>query len=393
MKIIQSLLDTDYYKLTMGMVVFNRFPDVNVKYEFKCRNQTIEFTPELCWEITDAVNQFCQLRFKKEEIDYLATIPYFKKSYLEFLRLYQPNINHIKVHSDGNMGLAIDIEGPWFTTIYYEVPLLAIVNEVVFKAKHDKATAYIAGEKNLAEKLTFLRECETPFTFMDFGTRRRYSCEWQYNVVKTILNDEIVARRFFGTSNVMLAKEFGVKPVGTMAHEFLMAAQALTRISESQKFAFQTWAEEYRGDLGIALSDVVGMDAFLRDFDLYFSKLFDGARHDSGDPLVWGDKLVEHYKRMKIDPMTKLAVFSDGLTFLKIAEIAKYFEGRIRCSFGIGTDLTNDLVDKPLNIVIKLVKTNGRPVAKISDSPGKQMCKDQGYLEYLSKVFNIKLKD
>ncbi|NQV00446.1 MAG: nicotinate phosphoribosyltransferase, partial [Parcubacteria group bacterium] len=174
------------------------------------------------------------------------------------------------------------------------------------------------------------------------------------------------------------------------AHEFLQAAQALVRVQDSQKFAFQQWAEEYRGKLGIALSDVVGMDAFLKDFDLYFCKLYDGARHDSGDPIVWCEKLIRHYENNGIDPKTKTAVFSDGLTFPKALALAKEFEGRIKTSFGIGTNLTNDMGITPLQIVIKMVECNGQPVAKISDSQGKEMCKDKAYLTHLKGVFNIK---
>jgi len=204
---------------------------------------------------------------------------------------------------------------------------------------------------------------------------------------------EILAKElpdnFIGTSNVDLARRYNLKPIGTMAHEFIQAAQALTRIKDSQKFAFDTWAKEYRGDLGIALSDCLGFEAFLNDFDMFFSKLFDGARHDSGDPYIWGEKLIAHYESFGIDPITKSAVFSDGLDFSKAIEIHETFKDRIKVSFGIGTNITNDTGFKAPQIVIKMTECDGRPVAKISDSKGKMMCKDDDYLKYLASVFNI----
>ncbi len=181
--------------------------------------------------------------------------------------------------------------------------------------------------------------------------------------------------------------QFGLRPFGTMAHEFLQACQALVALPDFQKFAFDTWMQEYRGDLGIALSDVVGMEAFLRDFDKLFCKAYDGARHDSGDPVEWGEKLIAHYRKMGIDPAAKAAVFSDSLDIPKAIQLARHFDGRIRTSFGIGTNLTNDLGFEPLSIVIKMTECSGRPVAKLSDSPGKTMCRDDAYLDYLRRVF------
>jgi nicotinate phosphoribosyltransferase len=175
-----------------------------------------------------------------------------------------------------------------------------------------------------------------------------------------------------------------------MGHEYLQACQALgPRLRDSQVFALETWAKEYRGDLGIALSDVYGLDAFLRDFDMYFCKLFDGARHDSGDPFVWGERIIEHYLANRVDPRTKALVFSDALTFPLAIQIARRFQGRVRVSFGIGTNLTNDLGLQPLQIVIKMVRCNGQPVAKVSDAPEKTMCDDPAYLGYLRHVFDL----
>jgi nicotinate phosphoribosyltransferase len=270
------------------------------------------------------------------------------------------------------------------------VPILAIVSEVFFREIHSHPD-FEVGKEKLYEKIRLVKMSNQEgldFGFSDFGTRRRFSFEWQDQVIR-ILKEELPGN-FRGTSNVFLAKKYGITAIGTMAHEWLMAAQALgPRLSNSQRFALEHWAQEYRGDLGIALSDVVGFDAFLADFDMYFSKLFDGCRHDSGDPFEWGDRLIAHYEKNKVDARAKTAVFSDGLSFTKALEIARYFRGRIRTSFGIGTNLTNDISDKAIQIVIKMTRCQGSPIAKISDTPGKLMCPDANYLEYLKNVFSL----
>jgi nicotinate phosphoribosyltransferase len=285
--------------------------------------------------------------------------------------------------------LEITIKGSWLHTILYEIPILAIVNEVYFR--NTQPTPNLEeGRARLRTKLALARSAPASlgFTFTDFGTRRRFSYAWHDEVIATCKAE--MGGQFVGTSNVHLAMKHGLTAIGTMAHEYLQACQALgPRLRDSQKFGFQTWADEYRGDLGIALSDVAGMKAFIRDFDLYFCKLFDGARHDSGDPFAWGDTLIQHYNDMRIDPRTKTLVFSDGLSMEKAIDLANYFAGRAKLGFGIGTNLTNDLGYEPLQIVIKMVRCDGQPVAKVSDTPGKTMCDDVGYLTYLKQVFEI----
>jgi nicotinate phosphoribosyltransferase len=223
----------------------------------------------------------------------------------------------------------------------------------------------------------------------DYGTRRRYSRNWHEEVIVGLRDS--LGENFAGTSNVWLAMRLGVLPLGTMAHEYLQACQALgARLRDSQTYGFEVWAREYRGDLGIALSDVYGIDAFLRDFDLYFCKLFDGARHDSGDPFDWGERLIRHYEANRVDPRTKTLIFSDSLNVPLAIELYRRFRDRTRLAFGIGTNLTNDLGFRPLQIVIKMVRCNGQPVAKLSDSPEKTMCDDPAYLAYLRQVFQIR---
>ncbi len=384
--IIESLLDTDLYKFTMMQVVLHHFPQANVEYRFKCRNEGVDLR-----EYVDAINaeldELCKLRFTSDELEYLRGLRFIKDDFVEFLRLFQLNRDYINVSV--NDELEIVIQGPWLHTIMFEVPVLAIVNQIYFADQHYDPD-YSEGERRLYDKIDLVKSHHdsSGFILSDFGTRRRFSRDWQEKVV--VILKEHLAKNLSGTSNLYLAKKYGLTPIGTMAHEFLQAAQALgPRLRDSQKFALETWAQEYRGDLGIALSDVVGFDAFLNDFDLYFSKLFDGARQDSGDPFEWGEKLIEHYEKLHIDPKTKRMIFSDSLDFPLALRIYDCFHERCNVAFGIGTNLTNDLGYQPLQIVIKMTRCNGQPVAKISDSPGKLMCKDDGYLTYLKSVFQI----
>lgn len=385
--IIDSLLDTDLYKLTMMQSVLHQFPGAHVTYEFKCRDKGIDFKP-VTERIKSEINHLCSLSFTESELSFLDNLSFISDDFVQFLRIFKLNEDFISVSEDE---FAITIKGPWLHTILFEVPVLAIINESYFN-HHFKNPDYETGEKKLQEKIDLIKKSnrtDLNFKFSDFGTRRRFSRDWQERII-TILMKE-VPENLFGTSNVLFAKKHNLTPIGTMAHEWLMCAQNLgPKLADSQKFALEKWVQEYRGNLGIALSDVVGFDAFLNDFDLYFAKLFDGCRHDSGDPFEWGEKLIKHYDNLKINPLTKSAVFSDGLSFTKAIEIASHFRGRILTSFGIGTNLTNDLGYTPIQIVIKIVECEGSPVAKISDSSGKQMCKDPEFLKYLKKVFKIK---
>jgi nicotinate phosphoribosyltransferase len=384
---LQSLLDTDLYKFTMMQVVFHHFPGAEVEYRFKCRDADVDLRP-YAGEIRAHIAELCGLRFVEDELAYLNELRFIKSDFVDFLRLFYLQERYIEVRDDGPE-LEIIIRGPWLHTILFEVPVLAIVNETYFRHRHPQPD-FRQGEERLSEKIRQIQQAddEPCFRFSDFGTRRRFSRLWQQRVVERL--KEALPRNFAGTSNVWLAKQYGLMPIGTMAHEFLQAAQALgPRLVDSQRYAFETWAEEYRGDLGIALSDVVGMNAFLRDFDLYFCKLFDGMRHDSGDPIDWTDKVLAHYRRHRIDPRAKNLVYSDNLTVPKALGLYARFKDQARVSFGIGTSLTNDLGYRPLNIVIKMIECNGQPVAKLSDSPGKTMCRDETYLAYLRQVFQV----
>jgi nicotinate phosphoribosyltransferase len=229
-----------------------------------------------------------------------------------------------------------------------------------------------------------------PFEFFDFGTRRRFSREWHDEVIATLARE--VPQYFRGTSNVELAFKHGLVPIGTMAHEHMQKHQGLgtVQLRRSVRAALEEWVQEYRGDLGIALTDVITTDAFLRDFDLYYAKLFDGVRHDSGDPDEWARKVLEHYKRLRIDARTKRLVFSNALTFDESFRLYKQWGDAAQHGSGIGTWLSNDMGLTPLNIVMKLKQVNQQPVAKISDDPSKALGEDPVFLAYLKQVFDVK---
>ncbi len=394
--IITSLLDTDLYKFTMMQVVLHQFPGAQVEYKFKCRNPGMNLAPYAA-EIREEIRSLCTLRFSDSELAYLRGMRFIKSDFVDFLGLFRLNEKYITITPLPNGELDICVQGPWLHTILFEIPVLAIVNEVYFR-NTQKMPRLQDGRKRLDAKIDLLHaDGLADLKIADYGTRRRFSKAWHEEVLRVLaakLGTSAPEGQFAGTSNVLFAMKLGFTPLGTMAHEYLQAAQALgPRLRDSQIFAFESWAKEYRGDLGIALSDVYGMSAFLRDFDMYFCKLFDGARHDSGDPFSWGERLIAHYKANRVDPKTKILIFSDGLTVPRTIELYQRFRGRCQLAFGIGTNLTNDLGDPPdhvpLQIVMKLVKCNGQPVAKLSDTPSKNMCEDEKYLGYLRQVFEI----
>ncbi len=406
--IITSLLDTDLYKFTMMQAVLHQFPGAQVEYRFKCRNARAQSAPgatdvdlaPFADEIRAEIRGLCTLHFQEPELAYLRSMRFIKSDFVDFLGLFSLNEKYITVTGLPSGEIDITIRGPWLHTILFEIPVLAIVNEVYFRNTRAKPDLD-EGRRRLDLKIEQLRGAElSDLKIADYGTRRRFNKDWQEEVLRVLAerlgthqrpgSPANLVGQFAGTSNVLFAMKLGLTPLGTMAHEYLQACQALgPRLRDSQIYGFETWAKEYRGDLGIALSDVYGLDAFLRDFDMYFCKLFDGARHDSGDPFQWGERMLAHYARNRVDPRTKTLIFSDGLTVPRTIELYKQFRGRCQLAFGIGTNLTNDLGYEPLQIVIKMVRCNGQPVAKLSDTPSKNMCDDERYLGYLRQVFNI----
>ncbi len=394
--VISSLLDTDLYKFTMWQALLHRHPQTQAEYRFVCRNRPAYPLAELEGEVNAALDQLCALRFTQPELDYLGGLRFIKSDFIDFLRIFQFQRGFIEARAEGD-GLSIVARGPQVHVMGFEIFVLAIVNELYFR-RMDQAGALAEGRARLAAKLGRLRRlageapCRHPFEMFDFGLRRRFSGSWQREVVQTLASE--APQWFKGTSNVLLARDLNLVPIGTMAHEYLQTYQSLgVRLRDFQQAALEDWVQEYRGDLGIALTDTVGMNAFLADFDLYFAKLFDGLRHDSGDPVAWGEKALAHYARLRIDANTKRLVFSDGLDLDRAIDLYRHFGDRVQLGFGIGTQLTNDMGDapqlQPLHIVMKIVRANGQPVAKLSDSPGKTLCDDETFLAYLRQVFDV----
>jgi nicotinate phosphoribosyltransferase len=394
--VVQSLLDTDLYKFTMMQTILHRFPAVPAEYTFKCRNVP-DGKPLTSFidEINRELDALCNLRFTEAELEYLRGLRFIKSDFVDFLALFRLVRGFIQVRPSAKAGeIEILARGPMIHVMLFEIYVLSIVNELYFR-QFPEQESLEKGALRLADKIAAVQRAEpdlakviNPFQVFDFGTRRRFSRRWHEIVVRTLQKE--LPEYLRGTSNVDLARRLGLTPIGTMAHEYLQAHQALGyRLKDFQKAALENWVQEYRGDLGIALTDTVGMDAFLADFDLYFAKLFDGLRHDSGDPVAWGEKALAHYAKLKVDPRTKSLVFSDGLTLPKAIDLHLHFGNRARTAFGIGTNLTNDCGPTPLNIVMKLTRCDGQPVAKISDSPGKLMCEDAAFIQYLASVFGV----
>lgn len=390
--IITSLLDTDLYKFTMWQPMLHLYPDNQAVYSFLCRNTPGYPLAELREEVEQQLDHLCTLRFDEEGLQFLGSRGYLKSDFIDFLRIFQFQRRYLTVSTTGE-DLVITARGPQVHVMGFEIFVLSIVNELYFR-RFDEDKALTEARLRLAKKIEMIRNAgpiiaklKHPLEIFDFGARRRWSFAWQDEMVATLVKE--LPEYFKGTSNVLLAMKYDITAIGTMAHEWLQMFQGVgVQLRNFQKAALEAWVQEYRGQVAIALTDVVGMDAFTQDFDLYFAKLFDGLRHDSGDPFVWGEKALAHYAKLRVNTDSKRLVFSDGLTVPKALALHAHFADRVQCGFGIGTNLSNDTGIEPLNIVMKLVQCNGQPVAKLSDSPGKTLCTDETFLAYLRQVFN-----
>lgn len=397
-QIINSLLETDMYKFSMGQTIFHQFTSYKTTWTFKCRNKDVHFTEEMVEEIKEQVKAFCQLRFTEEELEYLDNITWIKGTYVDFLRLWQPRYEEFTITTDAPCGLAIDAAGTWLNTSMYEIPVLAIVNEVYFRMAYDYDVLLKQFKRRLDEKVRLLEEDTYRLSdFSEFGLRRRLSAEAQEMAIKALAEVELPEdSHFIGTSNVYLAKKFNLKPVGTMAHEWIMCTgqgNHKHNPAYSNWYALDAWVKEYGILNGIALTDTITTDCFLRDFQLTYATLFSGVRHDSGDPYEWGDKMIAHYNSLGIDPRTKTLLFSDSLDFERATALYDYFKDKAKVAFGIGTFISNDTDEDALNIVMKTTKCNGMDVAKISDVAGKGMCKNPDYVDYLNRCIDYRMKN
>jgi nicotinate phosphoribosyltransferase len=390
--IIRSSTDDDFYKITMGQAAYHAHPAADTEWALRVRSQE-DLTPYI-GEIRDAIDQLQYLENSQDMLRHLRGLPYMKPDYIDYLEDFHLKPRYVHV-GQSNGQLEIRARGPWVGVSPFEIKILAIVSEIRNRHVYPDLSLEQVRE-SLYKKFDWLQVNATAeeladFKVADFGTRRRISFNAQEEVVKTMVRD--FPGVFVGTSNIHIARDSNIRCIGTNAHEFYQAFQQLgPRLIDSQKAALDAWVHEYRGEVGVCLTDVINLDAFLADFDSYYAKLFDGCRHDSGDPKKWGDRLIAHYESLRIDPRTKTLIFSDGLNLGDRAlDILRHFRGRINVSFGIGTDLTNGVEGvKPLSIVMKMVTCQGQPVAKISDTPGKSQCESPEYLAYLRNVFNVK---
>ncbi len=389
--IVTSLLDTDLYKFNMDQVIFHKHTDLSGDYYFLCRNPGVVFTREMFTEINAQIDHLCSLRFSPDELDYLRSIRYIKGDYVEFLRLWHPIRDYVETSLEADGTLNVIVRGPLFSAMQFEIYLLEIINEVYFRMRHDYDALRKEAEARLNAKIEAFRAGKYTFTFAEFGCRRRLSREWEDEVVRRLAKE---TKNCVGTSNVYLARKYRLKPIGTYAHEFVQMYQGIDSIplAYTNHYALEDWYDEYRGDNGTALSDTLTTDLFLLDFNRAMVNNFNGVRHDSGNPFEWGEKLIDHYRRYGVDPKTKLLLFSDSLDFDRAQALYDHFSDRIKVSFGIGTFCSNDTGVEPLNIVIKLQTVNGRAVAKLSDTPGKAMCRDTEYLEYLKRSVDFRLQ-
>ena len=390
--IVVSLLDTDAYKFTMDQVMFHKHTDLSGEYYFKCRNEGVKFTEEQFKEINEQIDHLCTLYFTKEELDYLRSIRFIKNDYVEFLRLWHPIRDYVETRLDDGE-LSVRVSGPLFSVMQFEIYLLEIINEVYFRMHPEFSyeDLLLSAKIRLEDKLLKFKSHVYDFRFAEFGCRRRLSREWEDEVVRRFATE---TNNMVGTSNVYLAMKYNLTPIGTYAHEFIQMYQGIDSIplAYTNHYALKDWYDEYKGDLGTALTDTITTDLFLLDFDRAMCNNFTGVRHDSGDPYEWGEKIINHYKKYGIDPKTKTLLFSDSLNFDKAQRLYNAFRDKAKVSFGIGTFVSNDTKAEALNIVVKLQTVNGKPVAKLSDVPGKTMCRDDRYIRALTNAIEFRLE-
>ena len=395
--IITSLLTQDLYKFSMGQAIYHQFSDYKTTWTFKCRNKDVHFTKEMLEEIKEQIEAYCELRFTEEELDYLGQITWLKESYVDFLRLWQPRFADFIIDDEASWGLRVEATGTWLNTSMYEVPVLAIINEVYFRMSGGYDDRMVSFERKLDEKIQWLADGKYQIgSFSEFGLRRRLSGEAQELAVDKLRKADLGTSRFVGTSNVYLAKKFNLKPVGTMAHEWIMCTgqgNHKHNPAYSNWYALDAWVKEYGVLNGTALTDTITTECFLKDFQLTFATLFSGVRHDSGDPFEWAEKMISHYTELGIDPKTKTLLFSDSLDFERADKIWKNLHDRINVAFGIGTYISNDTDVEALNIVMKVTDCNNMDVAKISDVSGKGMCKNPDYVDYLQRCIDWRIQN
>lgn len=390
--IIESLLDTDFYKFNMNQLMFHKYQKPIGEYHFKCRNKDVTFSEEMLQEINEQIDHLCTLTFQKEELNYLSSISFIKDDYIKFLSTFKLNRSYVDCHLNDKKELICVVKGPCYLAMPFEIYLLEIINEVYFRLKYDYQELLKEAKERLDNKINKMQNGTYTFKFAEFGCRRRLSREFQDYMVKEFVTK---TKNCVGTSNVYLAMKYNVTPIGTYAHELVQMYQGIDGldIAFDNKYTMDDWYEEYKGANGIALTDTLTTDLFLLDFDFNNASRYKGVRHDSGDPYEWGEKILSHYEKLGINTKEKTLLFSDSLNFDKAQALFDYFKDRAIVSFGIGTYCSNDTDEQALNIVIKLQRVNGKPVAKLSDVDGKTMCLDDNYLKKLKEIVENRVKN
>jgi nicotinate phosphoribosyltransferase len=373
--IIKSILDTDLYKLSMNFWVLEHYSEVEVEYTFSNRDKSMIFNKDAVNEIIRQIELMSKLKLTDCEYDWMKCNLYFLPiTYRQYLAAYRFNPSQVKIKLEKNGELNLNIKGKWRDCILWEVPVMAIISEVYFKIMDTDWS--MDGQIEIINKKAKLLD-DAGCIFTDFSTRRRRS----YETEELVVSEMKKYRGFAGTSNCYLAMKYGVKALGTCAHEAIGAVAVLESLNHPNKIFMEKWTQTYKGDLGTMLPDTFGLESFLKEFSLEKAKTWDGLRHDSGDPFIFTDRVIEHYKKLKIDPMSKTIIFSNGLDPETAIEINKYCQGKIRSSFGIGTNFASDfnkisdanIKSKAMNMVIKMTKCDGVPVVKLSDTPGKEI--------------------
>ncbi len=386
---IQSFLDNDLYKFTMQQAAHMLYPRAEAEYKFLNRGNT-PFPEGFAQRIRAKVDEMADLSLSREEKQYLEDTCYFLTPvYLDFLESYVFDPGEVRIEQQG-ADLLLTVKGPWYRTILWEIPLMALISEIYFSMMEFPTLSRPEIQAINRKKAETMRLHQVKFA--DFGTRRRYSAANHENLITDIL--ELENHTFVGTSNVHFARKFNITPIGTLAHEWLMFHAVLSGYQMANITAQDAWVRVFQGDLGIALTDTYTTDVFLSGFDTVHAKLFDGVRQDSGDPVTFLHQILAHYKKLHIDPASKTVVFSDGLDVDRAVAIHRECKGKIKDSYGIGTNLTNDVGVTPLNMVIKM--SRARPdnkrlwqeTVKLSDDKGKHTGTPQELSNCL-KILNI----
>ena len=388
--IINSLMDQDLYKFSMGQMFFHQYTGAQAEWAFKCRNEGVTFSKEEVEEIKAQVDHYCTLRFDEKELKELhKKCIWIHLDYLDFLRFWHPRREDILVDDQAPCGLRIRTKGSQINVSPYETPLMAIVTEVHYRMSGHYDEMFEEFKAKTEQMIKDLKKAKYQLgCFSEFGFRRRLSYEAQDYFVKRFMEENMKDCGFIGTSDVHFAIKYDTMAVGSVGHEAIMlCGQAYPHQNPaySNKFFMDSWVKEYGVLNGVALTDTIGTDMFLKDFRRTFATLFSGVRHDSGDPYAWAEKILQKYKSYNIDPKTKTLLFSDSLDLERAHKLYQTYKDRCKVAFGIGTYLVGP-VKGALNIVIKPVKFNGLPVAKLSDAPGKNMCEDRSYIDYLRRA-------